>query len=58
MSKIKVERVNKDEFVSACADLIEELFPKGQTVMRGEANVLIAKITLWLMEKGVVDDQP
>ena len=47
-------KLTKDEFVDKCADLVEEYFPKGKTKMRGEAMVLVAMITQYLIEKGLI----
>lgn len=48
--------MKKDDFVDKCADLVEEYFPKGKTKMRGEAMVLVAMITKFLIDEGVINE--
>lgn len=48
--------MDKDDFVNAAADILEEHFPKGKTNMRGEAMVLVADIARLLLEKGLLTD--
>jgi len=48
--------MKRQEFSDHVTDLVDEHFPKGECRERGAAIVLIALITIFLTDKGLIND--
>lgn len=46
--------MTEDEWTNLLVDLVEKNFPKGKCKERGNANVLVAEISIELKKRGLI----